>query len=134
MKRNQITFGKVLPVSLFLSALGATGLIFVFLKTQPFIGPRWLMFFFLSLLACGLSLPLITILHLNFSKKNLSEGVLLRESILFTTYTDLLLWLQLGRVLTTRIIFLVSLGFILFEWFLRMSEKAAFNAGDQEHE
>lgn len=134
MKNEQITVGKVLPVGLILTAGGGAGLIFIFFNTQPFLGPRWLLFFFISLLSCGLSLPIITILQLRFSKKNLSEGVLLRESILCAVYIDLLLWLQLGRVLTDFIILLLGVGFVMLEIFLRISEKASFFSGDRKHD
>ncbi len=134
MKNEQITVGKVLPVGLILTAGGGAGLIFIFLNTQPFLGPRWLLFFFISLVSCGLSLPIITILQLRFSKKNLSEGVLLRESILCAVYIDLLLWLQLGRVLTDFIILLLGAGFVMLEIFLRISEKASFFSGDRKHD
>ena len=107
---------------------------FIFFNTQPFLGPRWLLFFFISLVSCGLSLPIITILQLRFSKKNLSEGVLLRESILCAVYIDLLLWLQLGRVLTDFIILLLGVGFVMLEIFLRISEKASFFSGDRKHD
>ncbi len=117
-------------MGLILSAIGATGLVFVFLNTQPFIGPRWLLFFFVSVLACGISLPIFTMVQNRFSKNKLSEGVLVRESILFAIYLDLLLWLQLGRVLTNAVILLLGIGFILLEIFLRMSEKAVFKGGE----
>lgn len=121
-------------MGLILSAIGGVGLVFVFLNTQPFVGPRWLLFFFVTLLACGLSLPIITMAQIRFSKKNLTEGVLLRESILFAVYIDLLLWLQLGRVLTNFIILLLGAGFVMLEIFLRISEKAVFIAGDKKHD
>jgi len=134
MKKQEISVGRVLPVGLILTAIGGVGLVFIFLNTQPFIGPRWLLFFFITLLACGLGLPIITMTQIRFSKKNLTEGVLLRESILFAIYIDLLLWLQLGRVLTNFIILLLGAGFVLLEIFLRISEKAAFFAGDKKRD
>ncbi len=134
IKNQRITVGRVLPVGLMLTAIGGVGLGFIFLNTQPFVGPRWLLFFFITLLACGLSLPIITMAQIRFSKKNLTEGVLLRGSILFAAYIDLLLWLQLGRVLTNFIIILLGTGFVLLEIFLRISEKAVFVAGDKKHD
>lgn len=132
MKKQHITLGRVLPVGLILSAIGGTGLVFVFLNTQPFIGPRWLLFFFVSVLACGLSLPVFTMLQNRFAKKKLTEGVLVRECILFAVYIDLLLWLQLGRVLSNAIILLLGIGFTLLEVFLRISEKAVFTGGEKD--
>ena len=128
MKNIQpISLGKVFPIGFILTATGGAGLAYLFLNTQPFIGPRWLLFFFTTLIACGLSMPVFTILQNRFSKKNFTEGILVRESILFAIYVDLLLWLQLGRVLNDLIMILLGAGFALLEIFLRISEKAVFN-------
>ena len=132
MKKQEITLGKVLPVGLILTAAGGAGLLLVLFHMQHFLGPRWLLFFFVSLLACGVSLPIITMIQLRFSKKNLTEGVLLRETILFSAYVDLLLWLQLGRVLSNLIMLLLGMGFVLLEIFLRISERAVFFAGGKK--
>ncbi len=121
-----------MPVGLILTAIGGTGLVYIFFNTKPFIGPRWLLFFFTSILACGLSLPIFTMIQNRFSKKKVSEGVLIRETILFAIYVDLLLWLQMGRVLTNAIILLVGAGFAMLEIFLRLSEKAVFTAGEKD--
>jgi glucan phosphoethanolaminetransferase (alkaline phosphatase superfamily) len=135
MTKNQtITLGAVLPAALILTLAGGGGLAFVFLNTQPFLGPRWLLFFFASLLACGVSLPLFTILHKRFSKKGISESVLVREVLLFAIYIDLLLWLQLGRVLNDVVVILLGMGFILLEIFLRISERAVFNPNGDQHD
>ena len=133
-KRQLISFGKVLPASLILILCGAGGLIYVLMNTQPFLGPRWLMFFFTTLLACGVGLPLFTLLQNRFSKKGVTEGVLVRETIMLAVYVDLLLWLQLGRVLSNIVLVLLGMGFLLLEVFLRISEKAVFRADEDIHE
>lgn len=133
-KKHSITVGSVWPAAFILSLAGGGGLAFVFLNTQPFLGPRWLLFFFTSLLACGVSLPLFTILQKRFSKKGFSEGVLVREVLLFAIYIDVLLWLQLGRALNDLVMILLGMGFILLEIFLRISEKAVFNPDEGNHD
>ncbi len=132
--KHLISFGKVLPASLILTLCGAGGLMYILMNTQPFLGPRWLMFFFTTLLACGVGLPIFTLLQNRFSKKGVTEGVLVRETILLAVYVDLLLWLQLGRALSNIIVLLLGMGFLLLEIFLRISEKAVFRADEDIHE
>ncbi len=133
-KKTGITLATVLPAALILDLAGSGGLAFVFLNTQPFLGPRWLLFFFTSLLACGISLPFFTILQKRFSKKTFLEGVLVREVLLFAIYIDVLLWLQLGRALNDLIMILLGMGFVLLEIFLRINEKAVFNPDEDNHD
>jgi hypothetical protein len=133
-KKQRIPFGKVLPASLILILCGAGGLLYILMNTQPFLGPRWLMFFFTTLLVCGVGLPLFTLLQNRFSQKGVTEGVLVRETIMLAVYVDLLLWLQLGRVLSNTIMVLLGMGFLLLEIFLRISEKAVFRAEEDIHE
>lgn len=92
------------------------------------------MFFFTTLLVCGVGLPLFTLLQNRFSQKGVTEGVLVRETIMLAVYVDLLLWLQLGRVLSNTIMVLLGMGFLLLEIFLRISEKAVFRAEEDIHE
>jgi len=135
MTKNQaITLGSVFPAAFILILVGGGGLTFIFLNTQPFLGPRWLLFFFTSLLTCGLSLPVFTILQKRFSKKGFSESILVREILLFAIYIDLLLWLQLGRALNDVVLILLGVGFILLEVFLRISEKAVFKPDEDQHD
>ncbi len=131
MTSNQrISLGKVLPTSLLLTLAGAGGLFLIFINTQPFIGPRWLMFFFTTLLTSGISLPFFTIIQHRFSRKGFTEAVIVRESIFFAIFIDLVLWLQLGRALNNLILILLAIGFSLLEIFLRISEKAVFDPGE----
>ncbi|HAF60872.1 MAG TPA: hypothetical protein DCK95_00925 [Anaerolineaceae bacterium] len=133
-KKYLISFGKVLPVGLILTLSGAGGLAYILMNTQPFLGPRWLLFFFTTLFTCGLGLPILTLLQNRFSKKGVTEGILLRETILFAVYIDLLLWLQLGRALNNVTALLLGVGFVLLEVFLRISEKAVFQADEDIYE
>ena len=133
-KKHLISFGQVLPIGLILTLSGAGGLTYILMNTQPFLGPRWLLYFFTTLLTCGLGLPILTLLQNRFSKKGVTEGILLRETILLAVYVDLLLWLQMGRALNNTIVLLLGVGFVLLEVFLRISEKAVFRTEEDIHE
>lgn len=125
-------FGKIFVTSAVLFIIGGAGLGYIFLFLEPRLGPRWLMYFFLTLAGSGISLPFLYLLQRRITKEYVSTNVLLRESIFFAIFLDLLLWMQIGRMLTNLIIFLLAAGLILLEFFLRMAEKASFRAMDSD--
>ncbi|HEY59840.1 MAG TPA: hypothetical protein G4N92_04010 [Anaerolineae bacterium] len=125
---------KVLLTSLILVILGIGGIAGLVFFTLPTIWPRWLIFFFLTLGATGLSLPFIYVLQRRISESGFTEGVLIREALLCAIYIDLLIWLQLGRVLNSLIALILAGGFLLFEFFLSISERVIFQPRKNLHE
>jgi len=123
-------FGKIFMTSLILSLLGIGGLIFIIIFSEPTLGPRWLFFFFLTLCATGLSLPVMYIVQRRVAKQYVPVSVLLREAIFFSIFIDIITWLQLGRIISNLMILILAAGFILLEIFLRMAEKATFKPED----
>jgi hypothetical protein len=110
-----------------LAGSGFLGLLILIFATLPTLGPRWLFFFFLTLLAIGVSLPLIHFLHRRFPSEPLvNTGILLRQAIWVGVYVDLLVWLQLGRALDTARAVFIAIGLIVIEFLLRMRERSEF--------
>jgi hypothetical protein len=110
-----------------LAGSGFLGLMILIFATLPTLGPRWLFFFFLTLLAIGISLPLIHFLHRRFpSEPQVNTGIILRQAIWVGIYTDLLVWLQLGRALDTARAVFLAIGLIVIEFLLRMRERSEF--------
>jgi hypothetical protein len=110
-----------------LAGSGFLGLLILIFATLPTLGPRWLFFFFLTLLAIGVSLPLIHFLHRRFpSEPQVNTGILLRQAIWVGVYTDLLVWLQLGRALDTARAIFIAIGLIVIEFLLNMRERNQF--------
>ena len=110
-----------------LAGSGFLGLVILIFATLPTLGPRWLFFFFLTLLAIGVSLPLIHFLHRRFPSEPLvNTGILLRQAIWVGVYVDLLVWLQLGRALDTARAVFIGIGLIVIEFLLRMRERSEF--------
>lgn len=110
-----------------LAGSGFLGLVILIFATLPTLGPRWLFFFFLTLLAIGVSLPLIHFLHRRFpSEPQVNTGILLRQAIWVGVYVDLLVWLQLGRALDTARAVFIAIGLIVIEFLLRMRERSEF--------
>jgi hypothetical protein len=123
-------FSKILMTAFILTFIGLTGLAVMVFFTEPTLGPRWLGYFFLTMLASGLMLPFVHIFQRRIAKQPVSDGVLIREALWFGIYVDLMAWLQLGRVLNALIAIFLAGGFIVLEVLLRMSESALFKADD----
>ncbi|MCD6577597.1 MAG: hypothetical protein J7K66_06255 [Anaerolineaceae bacterium] len=123
-------FGKILISSIFLIILGGGGLAFIFIFLEPTLGPRWMFYFFLTIIASGIALPFIYLIQRRLANQVVPGKVLIRESILFGVYLALIAWLQLGRILTNLIVVIIAVGFILIEMLLRMAEKATFKPNE----
>ncbi len=118
-----------------LAGSGFLGLVILIFATLPTLGPRWLFFFFLTLLAIGVSLPLIHFLHRRFpSEPQVNTGILLRQAIWVGVYVDLLVWLQLGRALDTARAVFIAIGLIVIEFLLRMRERSEFQPSKPTNE
>jgi len=117
-------FGGALTTAIILSAIGWVGLILLFLLTVPTLGPRWLLFFLVTLAFSGMALPVIHYLHKRFPGKPVATSVvMIREALLVGAYADVLLWLQFGKVLNFALGILVAACLIAIEFFIRMGEK-----------
>jgi hypothetical protein len=123
-------FSKILMTAFILTFIGLTGLAVMIFFTEPTLGPRWLGYFFLTLLVSGLILPFVHLFQRRIAKQPVSDGVLIREALWFGIYVDLIAWLQLGRVLNGLIAIFLAGGFVVLEVLLRMSESALFKADD----
>jgi len=132
---QQSKFLPVLTASLVLVGIGLIGLLALFIFTVPTLGPRWLLFFFVTLLFSGLSLPVIYYLHLRFpSQPPVSSKVIIRESAGFGIYANILLWLQFGKVLNYALAIFIAIGFIAIELIIRMREKSRFSPRKNPHD
>jgi hypothetical protein len=124
------SFGKIFITSLMLSIIGLGGISFVLFTLEPTLWPRWLFYFFLTMAGTGIALPLVFIIQRRLAKKFVPGNVLIREGLFFGIFLDLIAWLQIGRITSNLIIFLLAGGIILLEVFLRMVEKATFKANE----
>ena len=127
-------FGKIFITALILSAIGLVGLAFILITLEPTLWPRWLFYFFLTMSGTGIALPVAFIIQRRLAKQYVPAKVLIREGLLFGIYLDLLAWLQIGRIATNLVVFLLAGGLILLEYFLRMAEKATFRADEYSDE
>lgn len=121
-------FFPVLFTSLLLLLIGATGLAALFVFMVPTLGPRWLFFFLTTLTASGFAMPIVYFLNRRFmSQPPATAAVIVREAIWFGILVDILLWLQLGRVLNVTLTGFLIAGLILIEFLLRLRERSRFS-------
>ena len=116
---------SIIPSASILASLGLLGLVYLFKSTLPTLGPRWLFFFFSVLAVSGLFLPVSAFLNIRFpSKPEAERKVVVREASLIGIFFASLAWLQLGRVLTPGLGFLIAGCLILVELLLRLRERS----------
>lgn len=118
----------------FLGALLAlpsgAGLYYLVIYTQPYLRERWLFFLALFMFVCGVMLPLFALLNRYFfTAKRINPPTVIRESVGTALIVDLLLWFQIGRVLTPAIIMICIGGGVLAELLWRAREAVEFRSG-----
>lgn len=131
LEENQDRSYRFFPVfitSLILILLGVFGLGALFIFTVPTLGPRWLLFFLVTLLFSGLALPVVYYLHKRFPSNPLvTPVVMVREALWFGLFVDIILWLQFGKVLNPALAIFIAIGLLIIELLIRMRERSRFS-------
>ena len=118
---------SILITSIILNLVGWVGLILLLNFSLPTLGPRWIFFLLLTIAISGLALPILFFLHLRFPTDPPAEmNVYIREALFVSIFVDMLAWLQLGRVLSPLRAFLVAVGMVAIEFFIRLRERSKF--------
>ncbi|MFZ3069745.1 MAG: hypothetical protein WA110_01300 [Anaerolineaceae bacterium] len=119
------SFKDFLPAFLVLILAGGVGLALVTTLLLPTLGPRWLFFFCLVLVAAGLSLPATYFFDLRFpSTPPAEKSVIIRQAMWVGIFVALISWLQMGRVLTLPLAVILGAAFVLIEVLLRLWERS----------
>lgn len=122
------SFWTFFGISIALCIIGWGGLVFIIFDTLPTLGPRWLFFFLLTLALSGTLLPVMYFFNRRFpSDPPVGGNVVMREAMWAGVYGSLLVWLQMGRVLTYGLAMALLAGLILVEFLLRLSERSAWS-------
>lgn len=112
-------------ISIILIIVGLGGLIFLVMNTFPTVFPRWMFFFLLVLAVTGATLPVVAFLNRRFPGTPPASGsVIIRQATWFGLFAATAAWLQMGRVLSPVMAFLLLFGFILVEFLLRLNERS----------
>jgi len=121
--------------SIILSVTGLVGLYILIDMTVPTLGPRWLFFFLLTCAASGLALPVAYFFNWRFpSATRVKPGVIVRQAIWAGVYLDLLVWFQLGRVLSLPLGVALAAGLAAIEFALRLAERSRFAPKEPQNE
>jgi len=122
---NNYSFKDFLPVFLILSITGLVGLVLVIFVFLPYLGPRWLFFFFGVMAISGIAIPIAYYLNRRFASDSPAEkNVIIRQALWFGIYGATISWLQMGRVLNSGMAFILAAAFILIEVLLRLWERS----------
>ncbi len=118
--------------------LGISGLIGLYLlvdMTVPTLGPRWLFFFLATCAVSGLALPVVYFFHWRFPPETrLKPGVIVRQAVWAGVYVDLLIWFQLGRLLSLPLAVALAAGLAAIEFALRLAERSRFAPKESDNE
>jgi hypothetical protein len=126
------SFVKFSITGLLLAIVGWGGLAYLIYMTLPYLGPRWLFFFFLLMALTGTSLPAAWYLNRRFQGTPPADGgTILRQAMWVGIYGCILAWLQLGRVLNVAMVFSLAIGFVVIEFLLRLRERSLFKTRNE---
>jgi hypothetical protein len=119
--------GPVLAAAALLAGAGWIGLAVLVITTIPTSFPLWL-FFALGLTALtGTAVPFVRLLNRRFARPGSPPApgnVSLRQSVWVGVFGTTCAWLQIGRVLSLPVAFLLAVGLIAIEWFLRARDRS----------
>jgi hypothetical protein len=126
---------SIIITSLVIALIGWVGLFFLIQYTQPYLGPRWLFFFLLTMAISGTALPIVYFLNIRFpNDPPANTSVIIRQALWFAIFFDLLAWLQLGRVLNSILIVVIALGIIAIENLIRLVERSHWQPSGEKDE
>ena len=135
LKYNLKDLPSIIITSVLIAFIGWIGLFFLIQYTQPFLGPRWLFFFLLTMAISGTVLPVVYFLNIRFpNDPPANTSVIIRQSVWFAIFFDLLAWLQLGRVLNSILIVVIALGIIAIENLIRLVERSRWQPSHDQDE
>ena len=135
LKYNLKDLPSIILTSVLIALIGWIGLFFLIQYTQPFLGPRWLFFFLLTMAISGTVLPVVYFLNIRFpNDPPANTSVIIRQSVWFAIFFDLLAWLQLGRVLNSILIVVIALGIIAIENLIRLVERSRWQPSHDQDE
>jgi hypothetical protein len=114
---------------------GWAGAVFLVTFTLPYLGYRWLFFVLFMMAVTGMTLPFMGYLNMRFpSNPPVRMETVVREALILGFYADLLLWLQMGRVLTFPISLFILVCLAVLEFFIRIRENARWAPQESKHD
>lgn len=127
---NKLSFRPFAIPTVVLMLLGWGGLALLLYFTLPTMWPRWAFFLLIVMALTGTALPISFLMNQRF----FSNGavVIVRQSLLVGIYAALMMWLQLGRLLTFSMALWFVLGFLGVEYLLQLRERSKLPKEQEE--
>jgi hypothetical protein len=83
----------------------------------------------------GTALPVVYFLNIRFpNDPPANTSVIIRQTVWFAIFFDLLAWLQLGRVLNSILIVVIAIGIITIENLIRLVERSRWQPSHDQNE
>ena len=121
--QDRLKFNTVATSALFLALLGIGGVALLLNSTYPTLGPRWLMYVFVTVAASGLALPpFYGINRLLKVRPALERTRLQREALGMGVYCSFMVWLSIARLWTLPLAILVLVILVTIDYLLRLRE------------
>ena len=116
---------KFVPAAILVGGAGWTGVVWLFINTQPFeAGFRWLFFLTWFLAITGSSLPAVAFLNRRFPGRiPATQTVIIRQASWIGVFAAALAWLQIGRLANLSIMILLLVGIGGIEASIRFRER-----------
>jgi len=122
---DKLPFRPYLIPAIVMASIGWIGLIFLLNFTLPTLWPRWLLFALLIFALTGTALPVTWFFNLRFpSNPPVERFVIVRQAIWVGVYGAILVWLEMGRILTFGMGLAIGGGILVMEYLIRMREKS----------
>ena len=130
MKDGLKAMKRVYPyliLGILLAVPAAFGLNWLVMETEPYLFERWLLYILVFLLVTGAVLLVMAALNRYFfTAKRIDPPAVVREAIGCGIIADLMLWFQMGRVLSPMYILVMVGGFVTAEVLLRAREAMGY--------
>lgn len=127
--------GQYITSALILSLLGWGGLALIVLvfALPPLVWARWAFFALWLIGLTGIALPIVYFLNLRFPSSPPAESsAIVRQAIWVGVYGSVLLWLQLGHLITLWVWMGLAGGLIAIEYLIRLRERSRWRPPESE--
>ena len=128
------TFRPYLLSTLVMLFAGLGGLLILINASKPYLWERWLLYFMLVIAATGTALFPAWLFNTYVEKPAAPNNVFVRQALWLGVYLAVLLWLEMGRVLTFGMGLILGGAVIVIEYLLRVREKAQKPPAPEEPE
>jgi hypothetical protein len=123
----EATHTSVVIAGVLLAVGGWAGLVGLIQNTYPTVDNRWVFFALLHIALAGTALPFVQYLNKRFARPGappVAAAVLIRQATWVGVYGAACAWLQIPRLLSWPVAFVLFLALVVIEIIMRLREHA----------